>query len=270
LDMGDRKAIDRIVTATSPDEIYQLSGMSSVAESFRDPLGAFQSNMTNTVNLLQSVHEAAAGARIYLAGSSECFGTTPEPATIETPFKPVSPYAAAKAGAYLAGAAFRRGFGLYVSNGVMFNHESPLRPDHFVTRKVVLAAGRIHRGSGETLALGDLSVCRDWGWAPEYVEAMWLTLQHDRPGDYVIATGETHSLGDFVKAVFDEIGLDWRDHVSTDPNLRRNSELNVSFADTSDTAERLGWRAEVKMHEVARRLIRYEIGDAGQSAADRV
>jgi GDPmannose 4,6-dehydratase len=265
VDLADPMATRTTLSDIAPTEIYQLSGQSSVAASFEDPAGTFQSNAINTVNLLESLRTVAPKARLFLAGSSECFGPTEDLAGVEARFRPTSPYAAAKASAHLCGVVFRNSFNLFVSNGVMFNHESPLRPVQFVTRKIVAAAVRISRGSDESLALGDLSVQRDWGWAPEFVEAMWLILQHHEPGDFILATGETHSLEAFVTAVFDCINLDWRDHVVSDPKLWRATELGQSLADIEETGRILGWRAEVKMAELAERLVQHELQDANRA-----
>lgn len=262
LDLADPAAIRAILSEIGPSEVYQLSGQSSVGASFEDPAGTFQSNAINSVNLLESVRIIAPEARLFLAGSSECFGPTDELAGVETGFRPASPYAAAKASAHLYGVVYRKSYNLFVSNGVMFNHESPLRPEHFVTRKIVSAAARISLGISESLPLGDLTVRRDWGWAPEFVEAMWLMLQHDTPGDFILATGETHSLEAFVEAVFGCLNLDWRDHVISDPKLWRSSELGQSLANIEETGRVLGWRAEVKMAELAERLVGQELQDA--------
>ncbi|MBT5109341.1 MAG: GDP-mannose 4,6-dehydratase [Rhodospirillaceae bacterium] len=265
LDLADPAAIRTVLSEIGPSEVYQLSGQSSVGASFEDPAGTFQSIAINTTNLLESLRTVTPDARLFLAGSSECFGPTDELAGIETGFRPASPYAAAKASAHLCGVVYRKSFNLFVSNGVMFNHESPLRPDHFVTRKIVSAAARISLGSSECLPLGDLTVRRDWGWAPEFVEAMWLMLQHNTPGDFILATGETRSLEAFVDAVFGCLNLDWRDHVVSDPKLWRSSELGQSLADIEETGRVLGWRAEVKMTELAERLVRHELDAADQS-----
>jgi GDPmannose 4,6-dehydratase len=195
--------------------------------------------------------------RFYSAGSSECFGDTGNAAADEnTPFRPRSPYAVAKATAFWEVASYREAYGLFACTGVLFNHESPLRPERFVTQKIVRSAARIARGSGEKLKLGNLDIWRDWGYAPEYVEAMHRMLQEPEPQDFVIATGQSTSLQDFVAAAFDHFGIDWRDHVESDPGLLRPSDLRVSRVDPSRVAAVLGWRARSAMPEVVARMIK--------------
>ena len=197
--------------------------------------------------------------RFYNAGSSECFGETHgKPGSEKTPFRPRSPYAVAKAAAFWEVANYREAYGLYACSGILYNHESPLRPERFVTRKIVAAACRIAAGSGEVLRLGNIDVQRDWGWAPEYVEAMWLMLQQDEPCDFVIATGELHSLAEFVDLSFAEVGLDWRDHVVTDPEFFRPTDLKTGYGDPALAAEKLGWRATYRMADVVRMMVEGE------------
>jgi GDPmannose 4,6-dehydratase len=196
------------------------------------------------LNLLEAIRFNGNATRLYNASSSECFGDLlGEPADELTPFRPRSPYAVAKAAAFWAVANYREAYGLFACSGLLFNHESPLRPLRFVTRKVVAAACRIAHGSNEQLKLGDLSIARDWGWAPDYVEAMWLMLQQPAPDDYVIATGHTCSLQDFVENSFAQLQLDWRKHVVTDPSLARPNELRISRANPAKARMQLGWNA---------------------------
>jgi GDPmannose 4,6-dehydratase len=187
--------------------------------------------------------------KFYNAGSSEAFGNTAEPANEETPFRPRSPYATAKAAAHYAVNNYREAYGIFACSGILFNHESPLRPERFVTAKVIASAVRIAEGSGERLKLGRLDIQRDWGWAPEYVDAMWRMLQRDRPDDFVVATGERHSLEDFVSETFRRLGLDWRDHVETDPSLRRPTDLECNCGDASKAQELLGWIPRLRFSE---------------------
>jgi GDPmannose 4,6-dehydratase len=212
-----------------------------------------------TLNLLEAVRFTGRAVKLYNAGSGECFGDTHgQRADEATPFRPRSPYAVAKAAAHFEVACYREAYGLFACNGILFNHESPLRPERFVTRKVVSAACRIAAGSGEKLRLGNTAVRRDWGWAPEYVEAMWRMLQAPRGDDYVIATGETRSLEEFVATAFQLLGLSWREHVVVDPALFRPADLAGNLADPGKAARELGWRAMVGMEEAVRRMVEAE------------
>jgi GDPmannose 4,6-dehydratase len=176
------------------------------------------------------------------------------PADEETPFRPRSPYAVAKATAFWEVANYREAYNLYACTGILFNHESPLRPERFVTRKIISAAGRIAGGSKEKLSLGNISIARDWGWAPEYVDAMWRILQQEKPEDYVVATGETHTLEEFVAEAFNCVGLDWREYVVADQSLLRPSEIMVSRANPAKAADKMGWQASYKMRDVVRMM----------------
>jgi GDPmannose 4,6-dehydratase len=243
------------VSRAEPDEIYGLAGQSSVGLSFDMPVETLESIVFGTLNLLEAIRLARPGARFYHASSSECYGDLRNSrATESTPFHPRSPYGVAKTSSHLLVASYREAYGLFAANGILFNHESPLRPERFVTRKVTAAAARIARGESQRLTLGRLDVVRDWGWAPEYVEAMWRILQHGHADDFIIATGQSQSLEHFVAAAFASVGLDWREHVDVDPKLVRPSELAWSSADPAKAAHELGWRAEVTMPEVAARM----------------
>jgi len=246
------QALDR----AAPDEIYNLSGQSSVGLSFDQPVETFESIVVGTLNLLEAIRLLDRPARLYNAGSSEMFGTTgTEPAGEETVLRPRSPYGIAKATAFWQIAQYREAYRIQAATGILFNHESPLRPERFVTQKIVAAACRIARGEQDVLALGDLSIRRDWGWAPEYVVAMHRMLQQDELEDFVIATGVTTSLEDFVAAAFSTVGLDWRRHVVRDPALVRPSEIASGRADTRRAAARLGWTARHTMPDVARMMV---------------
>ena len=255
----DFRSVLQAVRKTMPDEIYNLAGQSSVSLSFQQPVETLESIGLGTLNLLEAIRFVDRPVRFYNAGSSECFGDTGGvAATEETPFRPRSPYAVAKAAAFWEVANYREAYGLYACSGILYNHESPLRPPRFVTRKVVAAAARIAAGSGERLHLGNLDVERDWGWAPEYVEAMWLMLQQDEPRDYVIATGEYNSLSDFVDLSFKAVGLNWKDHVELDPAFFRPTDLKRGLGDPSLAAERLGWKAKYRMKDVVSMMIAAE------------
>ncbi len=253
--LNDFRSVLQILAKVQPDEIYNLAGQSSVGLSFDQPVETLESISVGVLNLLEALRFTGIKARLYNAGSSECFGNTGGvPADEETPFRPRSPYAVAKATAFWEVANYREAYNLHACTGILFNHESPLRPERFVTRKIIMAAGRIAAGSREKLSLGNISIARDWGWAPEYVDAMWRILQQDDPEDYVVATGETHTLEEFVAEAFNCIGLDWREHVITDPTLLRPSEIMVSRANPEKAAERLGWKVRYKMRDVVRMM----------------
>ena len=255
----DFRSVFQVVSRSTPHEIYNLAGQSSVGLSFQQPVETLESIAVGTLNILECIRLLDRPIRFYNAGSGECFGDTGGIGANElTPFRPCSPYAVAKAAAHWEVANYRESYGLYACSGILFNHESPLRPRRFVTRKVVAAATRIARGSRETLVLGDLSIRRDWGWAPEYVEAMWAMLQEDKADDYVIATGVAHSLEEFVCEAFSCVGLEWSDHVRSDMSLRRPSEISFGCGDPNLAASRLGWKAQTLMQDVAAKMIKSE------------
>lgn len=254
--MNDFRSVLQVLARVEPDEIYNLAGQSSVGLSFEQPVETLESVSVGTLNLLEGIRFLNRDIRFYNAGSSECFGETGEvPADESTAFRPRSPYAVAKAAAFWEVANYREAYGLFACSGTLFNHESPLRPERFVTQKIVRAACRIANGSGERLKLGNLDIRRDWGWAPEYVEAMWAMLQHNEPDDFVIATGRTYPLAEFVAQAFACVGLDWQQHVDSDSNLLRPTDLRVSRANPARALERLGWRAESDMPEVVRKMV---------------
>jgi GDPmannose 4,6-dehydratase len=257
----DFRSVLQTISNVGPAEIYNLSGQSSVAVSFSQPIETLESVMVATGNLLEAIRflRLERKTRFYNACSSECFGDTRgQPADESTPFHPQSPYAVAKSGAYWLVSNYRSAYGLFACSGILFNHESPLRPERFVTRKIVAAAVRIAHGSGERLRLGNVAIERDWGWAPEYVEAMHRMLQIDEPNDFVVATGTTVSLCYFIDRAFAAVGLDWRDHVDSDPALLRPSDMSVSRADPAHAERLLGWSAQVKVDQVVDRLIEHE------------
>ncbi len=254
----DFRSVLQALMKVQPDEVYNLAGQTSVALSFQQPVETLESIAQGTLNLLEAIRFTGRDIRLYNAGSSECFGDTIEPADERTPFRPRSPYAVAKAAAFWEVSNYREAYGLYACSGVLFNHESPLRPERFVTRKIVAGACRIATGSREKLNLGNISIERDWGWAPEYVEAMWLMLQQELPEDYVIATGESHSLEEFVEAAFSCLGLDWRKHVVLDPSLLRPADISVGRANPMRARDHLCWIANFKMRDVVRMMVEEE------------
>jgi GDPmannose 4,6-dehydratase len=252
---SDFRSVFTAMDRSDPDEVYHLAGQSSVGLSFEQPAETLESIVTGTLNLLEVLRLRRRPTRFYHAGSSECFGDTGGIPVVEgTPFQPRSPYAVAKASAHWLVANYRESYGLHASTGILFNHESPLRPRRFVTQKIVHGARRIAGGSGERLVLGRLDIQRDWGWAPEYVEAMWRMLQMDVPRDLVIATGETHRLEDFVAAAFALHGLDWRDHVDVSQEFYRPTDIDYSGGNPGLAAQLLGWTAELHMKEVVERM----------------
>lgn len=254
--MNDFRSVLQLLARYKPEEIYNLAGQSSVALSFEQPVETLESISVGTLNLLESIRFLGNGARLYNAGSSECFGEAGGVAADEnTPFRPRSPYAVAKAAAFWQIANYREAYNLYACSGILFNHESPLRPERFVTQKIIQAACRIAGGSNEKLRLGNLSVQRDWGWAPEYVEAMWLMLQQADPEDYVVATGRSHSLEEFVAAAFDAVELNWRDHVEFDPGFLRPTDISVVQGNPAKARDQLGWCAATDMAGVVRKMI---------------
>ena len=257
---NDFRSVLQVLSRYEPDEIYNLGGQSSVGLSFEQPVETLESISLSNLNLLEAIRFLGCKTRYYSAGSSECFGNHGDvPANEATPFRPRSPYAVAKAAAFWQVANYREAYGLFACSGILFNHESPLRPERFVTQKIVRAACRIAAGSNERLKLGDIDIQRDWGWAPEYVEAMWLMLQQDTAQDFVIATGSTHSLSEFLGEAFQSVGLDWKEHVDFDPSLARPTDLRVSCADPSHAASVLGWRASSCMPDVVRRMVSAEL-----------
>jgi GDPmannose 4,6-dehydratase len=238
------------------DEIYFLAGQSSVGLSFEQPAETIQSITMGTLNILEASRMLEKSPKIYFAGSSESFGDTGgKPAKEETPVHPKSPYAVAKASARWLVDNYREAYGIFACTGILFNHESSLRPERFVTQKIVSAAIRIAKGSKEKLELGRLDISRDWGWAPEYVEAMWLMLQQDEAEDFVIATGETSPLERFVAAAFEYFGLNWKDHVKLNKAFMRPTDLLVSVGDATKAYEKLGWKAKAKMSDVVRLMV---------------
>lgn len=256
---NDFRSVLQAISRSKPDEIYNLSGQSSVGLSFEQPAETLESIVTGTLNLLEVIRFLGLPVRFYNAGSGECFGDINGAAADEdTHFQPRSPYAVAKSTAHWLVANYRASYGLFACTGILFNHESPLRPPRFVTRKIVQAAVKISRGAKEKLILGDMRVQRDWGWSPEYVDAMWRMLQNDSPEDFVIATGESNSLEDFVATAFAEVGLDWHQHVVQDPSLFRPSEIRYSCGNAEKAHRILGWKAGLKMRDVVNEMIRHE------------
>ncbi|MCK6524394.1 GDP-mannose 4,6-dehydratase [Myxococcota bacterium] len=259
-DLREALGLHRLLERLQPREVYNLGAQSDVALSFELPAVTTEINAVGTTLLLEAVREAAPQARFYQASSSEMFGRVREtPQRESTPFYPRSPYAASKVHGYWMTVNMRESWGLFACNGILFNHESPRRGERFVTRKIARGVADIARGRAQTLTLGNLDARRDWGYAPEYVEAMWRMLQRPAPDDYVIATGESHSVQDFVEAAFAVVGLPWRDHVRLDDRLRRPAEVDALLGDASKAKELLGWTPQVRFEELVRRMVEGEL-----------
>jgi GDPmannose 4,6-dehydratase len=243
-----------------PEQVYNLTGQSSVGLSFEQPVETVESIALGTLNLLESIRLTNRDIRLYNAGSTECFGDTGDEVADEfTRFNPRSPYAVAKASAYWATANYREAYQLFACTGILSNHDSPLRPLRFVTRKIVHGVASIAAGNETRLSLGNLEIERDWGWAPEYVEAIARMVEQPAPEDYIIATGQSHTLTDFVATAFELIGKNWRDYVMADQHLMRPTDILKNKVDPSKVAHRLGWRARSGMKDVIRMMLEAEL-----------
>ncbi len=251
--LTDFRSTLQVIEKVSPKEIYNLAGQSSVGLSFEQPVETLESIATATINILESMRFLGNDFLFYNACSSESFGETGNlPANEDTPFHPKSPYGVAKASAFWQVANYRDSYGLFACSGIMFNHESNLRPQRFVTRKICKAAARIAMGNKEVLKLGNLSIKRDWGWAPEYVTAMWKMLQQYDPEDFVIATGHLSGLSEFIKYAFSALDLNWENHVVSNPKLFRPSEISSGFGSPTKANKKLNWKAKKMMPDVAK------------------
>lgn len=245
-------AVNRI----QPDELYHLAAQSFVSYSFDDSFSTFRTNIDGTHYVLESVKQAAPQCRVYFAGSSEMFGNAPETPQHEgTKFSPRSPYGISKVTGYDLSRNYREAYGLFVCSGILFNHESPRRGFEFVTRKITSHVARIKHGKAKSLPLGNLDACRDWGFAGDYVVAMWEMLQQPEPGDFVIATGESHSVREFCRVAFDCVGLNWQNHVVVDPEFYRPAEIHQLIGDASRAREQLGWAPTTSFEELVRGMV---------------
>lgn len=260
VNLNDFRSVLQAVSNVQPDEIYNLAGQTSVGLSFEQPVETFESIIVGTINLLESIRFCNTSIKLYSAGSSESFGDTSQNVANElTPFRPRSPYGVAKATSFWQVANYREAYNLHACTGILFNHESPLRGNQFVTRKIVAAACRIGLGSPDKLVLGNINIERDWGWAPEYVEAMYRMLQHDTADDFVIATGQTRRLKDFINLSFSHFGLHWEDHVTIDKNFYRPTDLLCGKADPSKAKQILGWEASFQLEDIVKGMIEEEL-----------
>lgn len=259
-DLGDELGLASLIHDISPDEIYNLAGISSVAQSWREPVATARVTGVAVAAILEAAFQLPQAVRVFQASSSEIFGTPPHsPQDESTPLAPTSPYGSAKAFAHHQCRIYRAR-GLFVSTGILYNHESPRRPETFVTRKITAAAARIAAGLQAGLELGDLTVERDWGWAPDYVDAMVRAVRHDEPSEYVIATGESHSLTDFVAAAFAAVGIDdWESLVTTDTTLRRPGEIASMCGDPSRARSALGWEPSVGFDQLVERMVAADV-----------
>lgn len=267
ISINDFRSVLQTILRVGPDEIYNLAGQSSVGLSFDQPVETLESISVGTLNLLEAIRFSNLPIKFYNAGSSECFGDTGNSAADEiTPFRPRSPYGVAKAAAFWQVANYREAYQLQASTGILFNHESPLRPERFVTQKIVATACRIAKGSNETLVLGNINIARDWGWAPDYVEAMWLMLQQNQVDDYVIATGHTHKLSDFINVVFNTLGLNWQEHVRINSSFFRPTDIAQGHANPTKARLQLGWTANHTMSDVAQLMVEQRLYREFESA----
>lgn len=254
-DLADAGSLTNLVRDVQPDEIYNLGAQSHVAVSFDVPEYTADITGVATIRLLEAIRASGLATRFYQASSSEMFGSAPPPQNEETPFHPRSPYGAAKVYSYWAAVNYREAYGIHASNGILFNHESHRRGETFVTRKITRAVARIVEGLQTELVLGNMTAVRDWGYAPEYVEAMWLMLQQETADDYVIATGEAHSVREFVEAAFARVNLDWEKYVRTDVRYERPSEVDALIGDPSKAARVLGWKPKTTFTELVNLMV---------------
>ena len=268
-DLLDEHSLVTVLRNCRPDEVYNLAAMSSVAESWRLAVATAEYTAVGVTRLLEGIREACPEARFYQASSSEMFGRAREvPQSETTPFYPRSPYGVAKVYGHFITVNYRESFGLHASSGILFNHESPRRGASFVTRRISTGVASIKLGLTDELALGNLDVRRDWGYAKEYIEAMWMMLQRDEPDDFVIGTGVSHSVGDFVEAAFDCVGLTADDHVRIDPGLARPADIEEVVADPSKAKRELGWEARVGFEELVEMMVRADLEALSKTGAD--
>ena len=268
-DMADGTGMRRILEEICPDEVYHLAAQSHVRVSFDQPEYTADVVGVGALRLFDSLRDYAGRTgrhvRVYQAGSSEMFGAARPPQNEQTQFHPRSPYAVSKVAAHWYAVNYRESYGMYICNGILFNHESPRRGETFVTRKITRAVGRIKLGLQDKLYLGNLDAKRDWGYAKEYVEAMWLMLQQDEPDDYVVATGETHSVRELLEESFSHLGMDWRDHVEIDPKYYRPAEVDLLVGDATKAARKLGWRPRTTFRELVRLMVDADVAALGRA-----
>jgi GDPmannose 4,6-dehydratase len=259
-DLSEGSSLVRLLDKLGPEEIYNLAAQSHVRVSFDNPEYSTDVNATGTVRLLEAIRESGIRPRFYQASSSEMYGKVREvPQNELTPFYPRSPYAASKVYAFWITVNYREAYNLHATNGILFNHESPRRGESFVTRKITRAVAHIQAGLQDKLYLGNLDAKRDWGYAKEYVEAMWLMLQQDKPDDYVVATGETHSVREFLEEAFGHVGLDWKQYVAMDERYLRPSEVDLLLGDASKAKRQLGWAPKTRFRDLVKLMVDADI-----------
>jgi GDPmannose 4,6-dehydratase len=264
-DLVDQNSLARALEALQPDEVYNLAAQSHVKVSFDMPEYTTDVTALGVLRVLDAVRDLGLHTRVYQAGSSEMFGLVQQtPQTETTPFYPRSPYAVSKVYGHWMSVNYRESYGMHVSNGILFNHESPRRGENFVTRKITMAVAAIKQGRGRELRLGNLEAKRDWGYAKDYVEAMWRMLQQDAPGDYVVATGETHSVREFCELAFGCVGLDWKEFVKVDEKYFRPAEVDLLLGDPSKARRQLGWEPKVTFRELAKLMVEADLESAGK------
>ncbi|MEA2493356.1 MAG: GDPmannose 4,6-dehydratase [Thermoleophilaceae bacterium] len=269
-DLSDPVALTHLLYRLQPDEIYHLGAQSHVRVSFDIPDYTFDVTAAGTLRLLEAMRETGLKSRFYQASSSEMFGAAPPPQSETTRFHPRSPYAVAKVAGYWAAVNYREAYGMFASNGILFNHESPRRGETFVTRKVTRAIARIKHGLQDKVYMGNLDAKRDWGFAGDYVEGMWRMLQHDEADDFVLATNETHSVREFIELAFAHAGLDWEEHVEIDPKYFRPSEVDVLLGDYSKAKEKLGWSPTVTFEGLVQMMVDSDVKSIEDELAGRV
>jgi GDPmannose 4,6-dehydratase len=263
-DLVDQNSLVRTLGSIEPDEVYNLAAQSHVKVSFEMPEYTTDVTAVGVLRLLDAVRELELPARVYQACSSEMYGKVVEtPQTERTPFYPRSPYGVAKVFGYWTAVNYRESYGLHISNGILFNHESPRRGENFVTRKITMGLAAIKADESREIRLGNLDAKRDWGYAKDYVEAMWLMLRQDRPGDYVVATGETHSVREFLEEAFGYVGLDWRDFVVVDPKYFRPAEVDLLLGDATKASKALGWQPRTTFRDLVRLMVDAELERLG-------
>jgi GDPmannose 4,6-dehydratase len=264
-DLVDQNSLARALEALEPDEVYNLASQSHVKVSFEMPEYTTDVTALGVLRLLDAVRDLGLKAKVYQAGSSEMFGLVQEtPQTEKTPFHPRSPYGVSKVYGHWLAVNYRESYGMHISNGILFNHESPRRGENFVTRKITMGVAAIKQGREKVLKLGNLDAKRDWGYAKDYVEAMWRILQQDKPSDYVIATGETHSVREFCEEAFGAVGLDWKEFVKVDAKYFRPAEVDILLGDPSKARRELGWTPKVTFKQLAKLMVEADLESAGK------
>ena len=269
-DLSESSRLVRLLYETQPDEVYHLGAQSHVRVSFDEPEYTNDIPGLGTVRMLEAIRDAQVSPRFYQASSSEMYGSAPPPQNEDTPFHPRSPYAVAKVTAYWITVNYRESYGMHASNGILFNHESPRRGETFVTRKITRALARIQAGLQDKLYMGNLDAMRDWGYAPDYTDAMWRMVQHEEPGDYVVATGEMHSVRDFLNEAGEHLGLDWEKYVEIDPRYYRPAEVDALCGDASKARVELGWEPTVTFGELVRIMVDADVQELEDQFAGKV